>query len=182
MKRRIMSELIRKSLNRVFARLAQNATAKEKTKAVKTALCVAGNSKGLFTCAKDVEKDKRNHGEWLYDVCWLQYGDPKFVYLKEAVLIAECQWWGKYSEKRNLDEIRDDFQKLLVGRARCRCMIWDDNREQDESTSVDCLIRMIRTCSATAPDDFYLLARYTAGGFQYWHVTGKGRKTRLRTP
>ncbi len=164
MNQRTISKLIRDSLDSVFDRLEpQDATTTEWTKAVKTELCEVGNFKGLYTCAKDVDKSKRNHGEWLYDVCWLKYVNNQFDFLKEAVLIAECEW------EKAQGSIIDDFQKLLVGRARIRCMIWEDNQEQDESFIVDKLVRIIRTCSATAPDDLYLLARYTAGAFQYWH-------------
>jgi len=36
------------------------------------------------------------------------------------------------------------------------------------------LAGMMGECVETAADDLYLLARYTAYGFQYWHLCGNG--------
>ena len=190
MDRNTISEIVCKSLDKAFSSLhCKGAGSKEWTKTVKTQLCETGKLKELYTCARDVPESKRNHGEWLYDVCWLKHGDarpgaPSLVdsqldFLKEAILIVECEWWYESnSEKDNLGDIRDDFQKLLVGRACVRCMIWED-KEQDKSKIAEWLARMVKGYSATAPDDFYLLARYTDEGFQYWHLFGSGTLSRL---
>lgn len=182
MKPRTISKSIQESLRRVFKDLNGTRAGNRKwTQAVKTELCRIGNAKGLYTCARDVIESQRSHGEWLWDVSWLRYrrrppgaqalADPELDYLNEAVLIVECEWWTYKAEDRlNLGDIRDDFQKLLVGRAQVRCMIWDDNRREDDRSVVDWLCGMIRACSATGADDFYLLVRYTAGGFQFWTI------------
>ena len=183
---RTISKSIQKSLRSVFDALNGTRAGHRKwTQAVKTELCRIGNTKGLYTCARDVIDSQRSHGEWLWDVSWLRYrrrpprgaqalADPALDYLNEAVLIVECEWWNYNNKKKedrlNLGDIRDDFQKLLVGRAHVRCMIWDDNRREDDSTVVNWLYGMIREFSATGEDHFYLLARYTAGGFQFWTV------------
>ncbi|MDE0035592.1 MAG: hypothetical protein OXU75_20995 [Deltaproteobacteria bacterium] len=36
------------------------------------------------------------------------------------------------------------------------------------------LVEMMSEWMETAPGDFYLLARYTGRGFQYWHLHGNG--------
>ena len=36
------------------------------------------------------------------------------------------------------------------------------------------LVETMSECMETAPDDFYLLARYSDRGFQYWHLQGNG--------
>ena len=148
---------------------------------MKTRLCLAGVAQQprLYVCASGV--DVADHGEWLYDVCWLRYdeGDPAVEpqadlwldYLNEALLILECEWATAGTDP---GRIRDDFQKHLVGRARVRCMIWEDDRGQDDPAVVGWLVGMMSECLETASDDFYLLARYTAEGFQYWHVCGNG--------
>ena len=182
MDRNTISKIVRKSLNEAFCSLHGKGVRLEKrTKDIKTQLCAEGNSKSFYTCAKDV--DNSNHGEWLYDVCWLKYGnapsgttylvDSKLDFLEEAVLIVECEWWHTRGRRCNLGDIRDDFQKLLVGRACVRCMIWED-KEQDKSKIAKSLARMVTGYSATDSDDLYLLARYTAEGFQYWHLSGNG--------
>lgn len=153
----------------------------EWTKKIKTQLCTAGAAQQppLYVCASDVET--ANNGEWLYDVCWLRYGkaaplaelhaDHGLDCLAEAVLILECEW---ADGGMALGRIRDDFQKLLVGRARVRYMIWEDNKGEDDSAVAEWLVGMMSESLKTAPDGFYLLARYTDEGFQYWHLYGNG--------
>ena len=53
-------------------------------------------------------------------------------------------------------------------------MIWEDDKAEDDLTIAEWLVGMMGECLETAPDDFYLLARYTDQGFQYWHVHGNG--------
>ena len=180
MDRETISGVVRKALNKAFNKLhGQGAGLGEWTCEVKTQLCAAGQRAKLNVCASDVAN--ANHKAWLYDVCWLRYGqanlpveplvDPWFDNLNEAVLIVESEWG-------NLGDIRDDFQKLLVGRALVRCMIYEDNKGQGDSV-VNWLAGMMGSYSATASDDFYLLARYTDDGFEYWHLYGNGTVVRV---
>ncbi len=180
--RETVSEIVRHSLNEAFAALhRQGAGAGEWTKEIKTQLCLAGSSQQppLHVCASGVEA--ADNGEWLYDVCWLRYGEavplgepqagPGLDCLTEAVLILECEWSDGGLDR---GRIRDRFQKLLVGRARVRCMIWEDDREEDDPGVAEWLVGMMMERLETAPDDFYLLARHTGRGFQYWHPHGNG--------
>ena len=186
MDRETISGIVRESLEKAFDELhGQSAGDGEWTYEVKTRLCRAGTKQGLYVCAKDVRDADKDNGEWLYDVCWLRYDeanppsgtlvDPLLDNLKEVVLIVESEWAKGGSD---LGQIRDDFQKLLVGRARVRCMIWQDTKEQD-NTVVNWLAGMMSRYLATASDDFYLLARYTDEGFQYWHLYGNGTVERV---
>ncbi|MDE0031949.1 MAG: hypothetical protein OXU75_02245 [Deltaproteobacteria bacterium] len=70
--------------------------------------------------------------------------------------------------------MRDGFQKLLAGRVRVRRMIREDGRERDDPTVVEGLAGRMDDCMDAAPDGLYLLARYTACGFQYWRLCGNG--------
>ena len=182
MDRDTISKIVHKSLDEAFASLhGKGAGSEEWTKKIKTRLCADGKSRGFYTCAKEV--DNSDHGEWLYDVCWLKYDDahlqeaclvdPKLDFLQKAVLIVECEWWHNRKCQDNLGDIRDDFQKLLVGRACVRCMIWED-REQDKSKIAKWLAQMVTGYSATDSNDLYLLARYTDEGFQYCLLSGNG--------
>ena len=176
MDRETVSEIVRHSLNEAFSILCgKGASAGEWTREVKTQLYLAGAAQQppLYVCASGVEA--ADHGEWLYDVCWLRYAkrsplaDPSLDWLNEAVLILECEWAGA-----DRGRIRDDFEKLLLGRARVRCLIWEDNKEEDDTEVAEWLVGMMSECLETAPDDFYLLARYTDQGFQCWHLHGNG--------
>tara|TARA_R110002072_G_scaffold2233_11_gene18392 strand:+ start:679 stop:1266 length:588 start_codon:yes stop_codon:yes gene_type:complete len=169
-----VSELARSAISGVFAGLhktKREADGKEWTRKITEELCAKGRGKSFRVCAHGQEN---GWGEWLYDVCWLEYGDEgssnsskylvdaKLDFLKQAVLIVE-------SEFGNLGDIRDDFQKLLVGRALVRCMIFD-GRKPDGLEIAEWLSEMVNAFSATGPDDFYLLAAYTDQGFRYWHI------------
>ncbi|MCY4555694.1 MAG: hypothetical protein OXF79_04805 [Chloroflexi bacterium] len=177
MDREAVSEIVRHSLDEVFANLRrESAGAGEWTKEVKTQLCLAGAAQQpkLHVRAEGVEA--ADDGEWLHDLCWLRYGeapqaDPWLDCLNEVVLIVECEWGEAGTDP---GRIRDDFQKLMVGRARVRCMIWEDDKGPADPTVVERLFGMMSDCVETAADDLYLLARYTAQGFQYWHLCGNG--------
>ncbi len=52
---------------------------------------------------------------FVYDLCWLKY-DAK-GYLKRCGLILESEWG-------NASQIDDDFQKLLIGRANLKAMVF----------------------------------------------------------
>ena len=144
------------------------------TKSIKQELCIEGRNAGLRTTAHGVTKS--DWGEWLYDVCWLKYSDAcspekslvdaELDFLEEAVLIVE-------SEFGNLGDIRDDFHKLLVGRAIVRCMIWDCRPTKNEEV-VEWLAEMVRSFSSTDANDFYLFAGYADNGFEFWHLDGRG--------
>ena len=173
MNREATAQIIRESLDRVFDDLhGQDVGDTDWTRKIKTELCDDGNLQNLYTCASSV--DNAANGEWLYDVCWLRYdwaqdNDLDLDCLQEAVLIVECEW------AQNWEDIRDDFQKLLVGRARVRCMIWEENwNARGEATIAMGLANMVQCYSYSTPDDFYLLARYSPEGFRYWHLLGNG--------
>ena len=162
---------MRQCLDEAFANLhGRGAGPREWIREIKTQLCLAGVAQQppLYVCASGVEGAE--NGEWLYDLCWLRHGGTLDC-LNEAVLILECEWARAGADP---GRIRDDFQKLLVGRARVRCMIWEDGRGRDDPTVAEWLARMMGDCVETAPDDLYLLARNTAEGFQYWHLCGNG--------
>ena len=178
MDRETVSEIVRHSLNEAFAGV-RGKGAGEWTGEVKAQLCLAGGAQQppLYVCASGVEG--ADSGEWLYDVCWLRRSrrnplaerleDPSLDWLNEAVLILECERAGADGSR-----IGDAFQRLMVGRARVRCMIWEDDRGEDDTGVAEWLVEMTSECLETAPDDFYLLARYTGRGFQCWHLHGNG--------
>lgn len=88
------------------------------TKAVKTELCRIGRNFDYEVYAgRYVKEDEKDGGEWLYDVTWLKYDRSGNDELTDAPLIVECEW-GDYQD------IEDDFEKLLLARARVRVMIF----------------------------------------------------------
>jgi hypothetical protein len=53
-------------------------------------------------------------------------------------------------------------------------MTWEYDKGQEDPGVVEWLADKMSECQETAPDDFYLLARSTDQGFQYWHLCGNG--------
>ena len=124
--------------------------------AVLTKLCEIGKEySGVQVGANSgkVDKTKRDWGEWLYDVTWLEYGDGRVV---EVPLVAECDWG-------NLERITEDFDKLLLARSSVRLMICEGNRKRSSnrtSTITEELARRVREFNGSRAEDAWLLAIY----------------------
>jgi hypothetical protein len=63
--------------------------------------------------------------EWLYDLVWYQENDQKK--LIDIPLVVECEW------KESLNEIKFDFEKLLLANSRYRLMICQSYQKNKES-------------------------------------------------
>lgn len=157
-----ISKRVRRAINLSFAEISGKGLGRtEWTQAITKALLEEGK-RAKFKTTGHGNEDK-SWGEWLYDVCWLKHKDSQYDFLQEAALIVEYEFG-------NAGDIRDDFHKLLVGRARVRCMIWDDPQTR-QTDIISCrLAEMVKAFSATFNDDFYLLASYTDKGFDFWHL------------
>lgn len=93
-------------------------------------------------------------GEWLFDVCWLEYSEPNFGRpLKRLLLAAECEWG-------NQGDIFDDFEKLLVARADVRLMMFDDSKLQSWQSTLKKLCEMAEIFTGSTKDDRFVFACY----------------------
>ena len=86
------------------------------TKPILTALCKAGKRGGYRVYASRVDDEYRDGGEWLYDVCWLEYDGNRLV---SAPLVCE------YERDPRQEYIDESFQKLLVANAAVKVFIYD---------------------------------------------------------
>ena len=126
----------------------------EWTKAIKTELCGIGQSFVYEVYAKDVEEDKKNGGEWLYDVTWLEYNRSGDGELTDSPLVVECEW-GDYQD------IEDDFEKLLLARARVRVMIFGGTDEPSVAKDIaDKLAGKVTAFKGSRAEDAWLLAAW----------------------
>jgi hypothetical protein len=145
---------LRAAANRIAAeRLGDKASTRE----VKNQLIKAGRAK-FYTCAR--ECDDAHHGEWMYDLCWLSYpdGDPSKG-LIDIALIAESEWhW------RDPSSVREDFEKLMLGNAALKLMVFDAGSEEGFRSIADDLEGRARDCRRCAGDR-YVLAGYAEGNF-----------------
>ena len=122
------------------------------TKAVKTELCRIGrDSFGCKVYAAGVPRNKRDGGEWLYDVTWLEYEEGGDGELTDLHLAAECEWGED-------QDIEDDFEKLLLARAGVRVMIIDGGVKPDSQKIADWLAGKVRKFNGSRADDAWLLA------------------------
>ena len=143
-------------------------TNKEWTPIVKTELCKIGRRFGYSVYARKNEVDKvyRDGGEWLYDVTWLEYERDNGP-LVDAHLVAECEWG-------NLGDIDDDFEKLLLARARVRLMIFVGNHKPGSKEIADRLAGKVREFKGSRAEDAWLLAAWEGSNddwsFRYFTI------------
>ena len=136
--------------------IAATASDRDRTTAIKTKLCEIGRTFQLWVGAhaREVVEGLRDHGEWLYDVTWLEYeGDL----LTDAPLVAECEWRGG-------EEIDHDFQKLLLARAGVRLMIFNGEHKPCTQEIVEDLARQVGRFKRSGDDDAWLLAAWEQDG------------------
>lgn len=135
---------------------------------VKTKLCEIGQKLCFYACAKSVKG--ANCGEWLYDVTWLKYDGGKLI---DASLAAECEWGER-------EHVYDDFQKLLLSRARVVLMIFDGHKCGSKETA-DWLAEKIEKFKGSRDDeDAWLLAAWEKNdneakswSFRYFKIRDK---------
>tara|TARA_R110002110_G_scaffold85816_4_gene223699 strand:- start:32918 stop:33385 length:468 start_codon:yes stop_codon:yes gene_type:complete len=125
---------------------------KEWTAVIKSELCRVGggNPFGYRVAASGVTK--KDYGEWLYDVVWLDYAEGDTRQLLSVPFVAESEWG-------NDGDINDDFEKLLVARADVRLMIFGEANPDNDAT-VERLKSYVNGFSGTQKGDVYLLAMY----------------------
>ena len=130
-------------------------------------MCMAGRKafsgfpgRRLKTFASGVDC-KVDGGEWLFDVACLHYNVAGGGYLRWAPLIAESEWG-------TMQEVCDDFEKLLVARAGVRVLVFDLRRNWKtmDRAAVE-LSRLVTAFDATDCGDAHLLAGWTPSGFEY---------------
>ena len=148
------------------------------TREVKMALVKLGESKyfkkGRYIYSAGVDKENGG-GEWLYDLCWLDYEDtspdaesssePKLLRMQLAL---ESEWGTD-------QDVADDFQKLLLSRAALRVMVFGGRNETTKKT-VDLLASYVKSFKDGAESDRYLLAGYDGDkiGFSFFVLDGNG--------
>jgi hypothetical protein len=117
-----------------------------------SALGRLGQERNYYVCGKHGHK-YGGQDEWLYDLVWLlQSSDGVIV---DVPLILESEWGVKRSE-----DIREDFEKLLLGRAQHRVMVFQ--QRSDVKRVCDRYIEKMQRFGLTQVGDRYLFV-----GFDY---------------
>lgn len=139
------------------------------TEEIKEKLAKLAKKEGLdvFTCPSMLDEEQA-WGEWLYDFCWLQYEvdkERKPLRLRRVLLIVESEWG-------NFKEVHSDFEKLLVGRADLKLLIFQARDKAKIEERVKEITEFINLYSQTKKGEIYLLMGYDnkEGGFQSFRV------------
>ena len=163
------------ALNKVHEELKENKISDDKSwsRKVKSALCELVDTKKhpnrwVYASGLD-KKPKQGGGEWLYDLCWLDYEDDnEKAKLLRMQLALESEWGTD-------QDVADDFQKLMLSRAALRVMVFGGRNETTEKT-VGLLASFVRSFKDGAESDRYLLAGYDGDkiGFSFFVLDGNG--------
>lgn len=122
-----------------------------------------GSKGGFYPCARGQSVNGAKHGEWLYDLCWLDYGtgqnpearDGGENSLKQMLLAVECEWHTGWTN------LMDDFEKLMCASVPLRffvCQTWGKVTPDEIFTG---LHTAVSNCRNARDGDRYLLAVYT---------------------
>ena len=113
-----------KAINSIDATQLKKLTWGQLTNKIKWVLAELGENKMCCTVqASGLGDDTIT--EWLFDLTWLKLDENKR--LKSLKLAVESEW------KRELKDIQDDFEKLLVTNAEYRLMICAPKTENIET-------------------------------------------------
>ena len=125
------------------------------TAGVKNALLRAGRHFGyqIYTtiCVEHLPEELRevyeapDSGEWLYDVSICDVAQSEHWC---TPVVAECEW-------SNCDDVKEDFEKLLVARAGLRVMVY-----RDGVVTADTLRHWVDLHEGSHAGDTYLLVAY----------------------
>jgi hypothetical protein len=117
------------------------------TKAVFKSLSELGESLGYDICSSSSAGEY--DAGWLYDLIW--YENDAHGQLKDVSLILESEWHLRY------DRIKYDFEKLLVGRAKFKVMIFQASEEKMVEY-FGMMKKGIKAFEGSSGDEYYLLA------------------------
>ena len=145
------------------------------TQTIKQRIYNLGAKNGFATFAGGVDRMDRDPswhgGEWLYDLCWLDYGSKDLSsdeqWFRSIPLVLESEW------SPNDGDIYDDFQKLLQARANLRVMILVANDEEHAKLRLEKLIRpAIERFARSQRYDYYLIAIFDQKSklFRFWEI------------
>ena len=149
---KLTAETLEKRLNNLAEEASRNRRGWSDprwTKRVKQLLVqLAGNKYETYASGVPEATD----GEWMCDVVWWDTGKDELLH--RIPLVAECEWPKKEQD------VWDDFQKLLIIRAKVRVMIFSDNSCPADSSLVKDLKKQIECFKSSQDGDKYLFASY----------------------
>lgn len=132
------------------------------TRAVKNSVGSIGHKRGYLVCAAS-SKFERN-GEWVFDMGWFKMRGDIIV---DVPLALESEW--------GVSGAMDDFQKLLISRARHRVMVLWSRKHPPAEGLISSLIRQVAKYQGSQRGDRYLFCCWVENPAQLFfhsHVVG----------
>ena len=120
------------------------------TREVKRVVGDIGMKHGFYVCASGSSKLFDN--EWVFDLVW--YKNDKDNHLISVPLALESEWLLGF------DELKWDFEKLLVARALLRVFVHQARTKTAIDAAQRRLITLVSKFNGSARGDRYLLAGY----------------------
>lgn len=139
------------------------------TSAIKTVLCELKNE---IDAGKDIclaaasNVDNSDWGEWLFDVTLYTYSKkPEPIrHLKEIYLAVECEWDFSFQE------IQNDFEKLLVAKARYKLMIFQAKSNTSLEDTIKNLSIIIDKFPSHSEERYMFVAYSNEDGDFHFHL------------
>lgn len=143
------------------------------TSRIKTELVELGRRHEFYVCTSGV--GRANHGEWLYDVCWLHYASWPDRLIAAMPLALECEW----GMDRDHAWILEDFQKLCFAGAWIKWMVFQSTDDEAFKGIGDRLARQAMLVRG-ATESRYCMSCWIASRSRFVHaeldaVTGRWR-------
>jgi len=118
---------------------------------------------GYYVCAWEVSD--ADHGEWLYDLTWLQYSRGNT--LRRVPLVLECEW--------HLGGVEEDFQKLVLARAEHRVMLYARYAHETLGDGATWLLSHAKRLASGRKPDHYL---FRAWNRELWRFDWQAHRVR----
>ncbi len=96
-------------------------------------------------------------GEWLYDLVWYE-NNVSPIGLKSLHLVVESEWKNPRGNVDYLQDIQDDFEKLIVARSPHKLMIFESDSINITETYISWLNNTVINCDISQPKDRYMYA------------------------
>jgi len=122
------------------------------TKQIKMQLRSIGEQHKFLVMPNDSE------GQWLFDLIW--FINDNSGHLRELTLALESEW-GK-----DIWNIQEDFEKLLIAKAHIKVMLFQDNGN-NLSEIWQYLATAIKVFEMCSPGEIYILAAFKEEQHEY---------------
>lgn len=135
---------------------ADDSTPTSWTVAINTILALTAkqNGRNYFVASKLKTSENR---EWLYDLVWY---DNNIFGLNDVHLIVESEWKNPWGNEDYSYDIQYDFEKLILGKAIYKLMIFEGENLQENLAYIETLKNVVINCKLTKQGDRFMFAAW----------------------